>query len=503
VQPKTNRALKRIVIYCRISQDRTGAGLGVERQDAACRELLARLGFTEAEIAAAVVLIDNDMSATRRRKPRPGYRRLLEGLRQRQWDVLATLHNDRLLRNNRELEDFIAVVEANPLRIVTVLAGEYDLATATGRMTARIVGAVAQKEAEQEAERLREQRRQAAEMGRLHGGRRPFGWGAEVGKGTDGAPLIDRSRPHPLEASLIREAAVDVLHSGTTWGAVARRWNQADVLTPFGNRWTGQTVMQTLTAPRHAGLTIIRPDDPDGAVTYGHAKTSIITPEQHHALVELTRVPARRAITPRGRVHLLSGIARCGAENCEMPVQVAGTDRAGRPVYGCGGRRPGIPHRGHANRPTALVEEAVTRLVCARLARSDAVMLLTPDDGPAKIAAEEARQVRERRKRAAARWMLGELDDDEWAAVKAEADPLLADLERRAAPPPAALIFEGLVGLGSLGATRKAWDAIGDLDRRRTVVDALLWITILPTGRWGVASTDGGSAAWLRYGWKL
>jgi hypothetical protein len=46
------------VIYCRISADKTGAGLGVERQAADCRDLALKLGLGEPEL-----LTDNDLSA--------------------------------------------------------------------------------------------------------------------------------------------------------------------------------------------------------------------------------------------------------------------------------------------------------------------------------------------------------------------------------------------------------------------------------------------------------
>jgi site-specific DNA recombinase len=71
MSPVTRRA----AIYCRISRDRIGAGLGVERQETECRELAARLGWT-----VAVVYVDNDISAYSG-KARPGYRALLEDLK--------------------------------------------------------------------------------------------------------------------------------------------------------------------------------------------------------------------------------------------------------------------------------------------------------------------------------------------------------------------------------------------------------------------------------------
>jgi DNA invertase Pin-like site-specific DNA recombinase len=59
-------------IYCRISKDRTGAGLGVERQLGDCQALADCLGWT-----VSGIYVDNDLSAYTRRKPRPDYQRLL------------------------------------------------------------------------------------------------------------------------------------------------------------------------------------------------------------------------------------------------------------------------------------------------------------------------------------------------------------------------------------------------------------------------------------------
>ena len=62
---------KNAAIYVRISQDRSGAGLGVERQEAECRELADRLGWTVADMYC-----DNDISAYSGRR-RPDYESML------------------------------------------------------------------------------------------------------------------------------------------------------------------------------------------------------------------------------------------------------------------------------------------------------------------------------------------------------------------------------------------------------------------------------------------
>jgi site-specific DNA recombinase len=54
----TNSSPIAAAIYTRISSDRAGAGLGVDRQEDDCRNLAAKLGWE-----VAIVLEDNDISA--------------------------------------------------------------------------------------------------------------------------------------------------------------------------------------------------------------------------------------------------------------------------------------------------------------------------------------------------------------------------------------------------------------------------------------------------------
>ena len=89
---------RRAAIYCRISEDRTGAGLGIERQEHDCRELADQLGWTVVEVFA-----DNDLSAYSG-TPRPGYQALLDALRAGTADAVICWHTDRLHRRPVELE---------------------------------------------------------------------------------------------------------------------------------------------------------------------------------------------------------------------------------------------------------------------------------------------------------------------------------------------------------------------------------------------------------------
>lgn len=173
-------------IYCRISDDRVGAGLGVARQEEDCRALARRSGWSVSR-----VFTDNDLSAYSG-KPRPAYRTLLEDVRSGGVDGVLVWHPDRLHRPPRELEEFIDAVDVAGIPILTVQAGQYDLSTATGRMTARIAGAVARHESEHKSERIRRKHEELAQRGMVSGGGdRPFGY------------EDDRKTTCPSEAALL------------------------------------------------------------------------------------------------------------------------------------------------------------------------------------------------------------------------------------------------------------------------------------------------------------
>src|SRR5689334_23039362 len=154
----TPRSNLQAVIYCRISLDRSGKGLGVEQQERDCRALADRLGLDVRE-----VYIDNDVSASGyTRKRRPEYERMLRDLEASPAAIVA-MHPDRMYRQMAELENLVKVVERLGITIHTVHGGDVDLSTASGRTTARLVGVIAQGESERMSER-RKARKQAQRL---------------------------------------------------------------------------------------------------------------------------------------------------------------------------------------------------------------------------------------------------------------------------------------------------------------------------------------------------
>lgn len=279
----------RTAVYLRISEDRSGQGLNVESQREACVALAEQLGW-----AVAAVLTDNDVSAYSG-KPRPAYRALLDGLDDGTYDAVIAWHNDRLHRQPSELEEFIAVIGATRAQVAMVQGGAYDLTSASGRMHARIVGAVARGESEHKGERLRLKHQQLAHAGRNGGGgTRPYGY------------ADDRVTVVEDEAALIREACERVLR-GDAVGRICRDWTARGLTTVTGTTWKTTVLRRVLVAPRTAGLREL-----NGDVVGAAQWEAILTRAEHEQVRAVLLDPGRRK-GGRPRAYLLTGgLAVCG-----------------------------------------------------------------------------------------------------------------------------------------------------------------------------------------------
>lgn len=121
----------------------------MKRQEDDCRLLAASLGWKVVE-----VYVDNDVTAADRRKKRKDYLRMLEDVKSGHIDAIVSWHPDRLYHQPAELEDLIIIVEEHKTEIATVKAGDLDLSTPTGRLVARMLGAIARRGVEHKQERI-------------------------------------------------------------------------------------------------------------------------------------------------------------------------------------------------------------------------------------------------------------------------------------------------------------------------------------------------------------
>lgn len=434
--------MTRAVIYARISRDRIGAGLGVERQEADCRALALRLGFV-----VVLVLVDNDLSAYSG-KPRPAYKRLLDMIAGGEVDVVLAWHGDRLHRSLSELEGYITACEARDVPTYTATAGELDLTTATGRMHARIAGAVARHEVEHSVERQQAAKLQAAAAGKWGGGRRPYGYGA------DGVTV------RPAEARVVAEATDAILNGGSL-RSEAERLNRAGARTSTGRAWQPSELRKVLLRARNAGLR-----EHKGEIIGTAEWPALVDEEQWRAVCSILRDPGRRTSYSTARRWMLSNIARCGVCGSTLRVSLLNTTRNGMPAYVCkAGKCVG--------RKAVELEQFVSALVVERLSRPDAIDLLQPASATVDIAAL-------RSEAAALQVRLDDLADDldiderTMARRSAKLRERLAEVRERMAAAGRGNVLSGVADAPDVAA---AWAEL-HLDRRRAIVDALMEVVV-------------------------
>ena len=112
-------------IYARISKDRAGAGLGVDRQKADCRELAKRLGWQ-----VVATFIDNDISAYSAAPS--AVPSMLDAVRCGPGPGLSRLAPRPAAPPDCRAGGFIDLLDTHRLRSSTVTAGDLDLTTALG-----------------------------------------------------------------------------------------------------------------------------------------------------------------------------------------------------------------------------------------------------------------------------------------------------------------------------------------------------------------------------------
>jgi len=308
-------------IYLRVSQDKSGEGLAVERQELECRALAERNGWAIRE-----VFTDNDISATTGKR-RPAFEALLLSSP----DRVIVWHIDRLVRLSSELERVIAM-RAN---VHAVTAGHVDLSNPAGKAVAKTIVAWAQYEGEQKSLRQKAKGKQSAAAGTSWWGKyTPFGFNAD---GTH----------HEVEAAALRKTYGDLL-AGRPFSRLVGDLNTAGHRTNHGNAWTHVPLRNLLLNARNAGIRTYLGEEVGPANWAG-----IIDEQTYRAAVRLLTNPERHVSGEGKRVAVLSGFITCGKVKADGTVCGGRMRRAWRggakgspksyPVYECVRRDSTVP----------------------------------------------------------------------------------------------------------------------------------------------------------------
>jgi DNA invertase Pin-like site-specific DNA recombinase len=327
----------RVGIYARISEDRDGDMLGVNRQVADCQRHAETQGWEVAE-----TYIDDDVSAYKGRV-RPAYSRMLEDIRDGRIDGILVWHLDRLHRHPRELENFFEVCRAAGVTRMASVNGDVDLGSHDGQLMARVMGAFAKKESDDKSRRIRRKHQEIAEAGRLSGGgRRPFGYTAQ-------------RQVLPEEAGVIREAAQRVL-MGESLRTITGDLQRRGVHTVTGTRWAMHTLRGILISPALTGVRTLH-----GEVVATAVWEPILTPEVGARVRAFLTNPTRRLTRPV-RHYLLTGFLYCGVCAAKLITR----PNHGRGCYVCGSG-PGLLGCGKISILSDRLEDFVTTAIWARL----------------------------------------------------------------------------------------------------------------------------------------
>lgn len=438
-------------IYTRISEDRAGAGLGVDRQREDGEALAQRLGWH-----IRGVFSDNDISAMGK-KERPDYKRMVAAFRARAATGLVIWHTDRLHRTPSELEEFITLADEFGIVTHSVQSGPIDLSTPTGRMHARIACAVARHESEHKAQRIKRARLQTAMAGGWSGGIRPFGFE------PDGVTI------RPSEAAAILRATEQLL-AGVSLRGVTRGLNE-NFTTSLGNPWGTVETRDMIERARNAGLSIYQ-----GQVIGKASWEPIVSKDAWLAVCALLSDPVRRT-TPGNQPRWLgSHLYQCG--RCDDGGVIVTSTSGGRhrhPSYRC-------RDRVHISRNAVEVDKLVTKALLKRLARKDAIELLAPPAENHDMSAlyTEATTLRARLDGLAVQFAEGGIDA---AQLRAGTERLRFKLKSAEDQIAAAALVDPLSGIVRADDVPAYWEGL-ELGQQRKILSAVMTVTLV-AGRKG------------------
>ncbi|MEV6308697.1 recombinase family protein [Streptomyces sp. NPDC051840] len=441
---------RRVGIYVRISKDRKGQELGVQRQEKACRELCERMGW-----GVLKVYPENDMSAsTTSKRRRPQYTEMLRDARDGFIDGIVVYSIDRLTRRISELTSFLEEQKEQGFAFATT-EGE-DTATANGRMILTIKGAVAQQETERMSERINNSLLQRREQGKPHaGGIRLFGF-----KEGSHFQQLDEG-----EAELIREGYRMLLDQRSrTPGDVARYWNSTGSTTPHGGAWTIQSVKRVYRSERTGGIITYKGQDIGDSV-YGAPLTRKQWGDAQ-TLLDGRATPAARGSGKRK--HVYSGFLRCGCCGSVMRVQWATVQgRTFRRTLCHSGQRgqDGRLGCGKVSRKYEWIEERLDEVVKGALSSR----MPHQEEARTESLTGEIRLLESRIRALRGRWKEGQMEDEDYFDSLTHLRAELRTLHTREAR---TVVRQSRVETDALAVWED--DAPENLERRRAIVASVI-----------------------------
>ncbi|ELP68399.1 recombinase family protein [Streptomyces turgidiscabies] len=421
---------ERAAIYCRISHADDDDQTGVDRQERICRDTAERLNLT---VPSPLVFVDNNRSAWKRNRKRPGWDALLEAVGEDQVRHILTYHPDRLMRQPHDLEQLLQLADQHDITLHGQ-ANRRDLSDPDDRFFLRIEVAHACRSSDDTSRRLRDATVDRARDGQPHGGKRRFGYD------KTGTAIIT------AEAATVREVFTRYL-DGETPTALARALNERNERTALGREWNADSVRALLDSHHVAGIRVFRGEEVGRGQWPAIINQGLWQEVRDRRTYRAPAVPNSQ--NEDNRFYLLRGIVMC--KRCG--VRMAGS--MGK--YLCGrSQRTDTKFCGRsASAPT--LEAFVTDAALKLLERLDVTgsteppSLTTADQAAIEADEEELAELKDM-------WEAGELKTREYRAMRKTVEDRIAQIRRKLVVRPAVEVLEGLVGTNA----RSAWKALTD-----------------------------------------
>jgi site-specific DNA recombinase len=491
---------ERAVLYARISVDKTGDEVGVQRQLHDMRLLADTRDF---EVVAEVT--ENDISASKGLR-RPGYERVWQLVRGGRVDHVIVWQSSRLMRSRKDRAEVISAFGQHSVDVIAVKGPSFDLRSAYGRGMADMVTSFDTMEGEVKAERVSAAIADLARRGKAWG-YCPYGWRRE-GRGIHATQVVDER-----ESAVVREL-VDRLLAGESLNELYRDMNdrgepapgwaswmklpeerREQLLTkgrkPPTRRWAKSTVRTLVLRDANVAIRRHRMRDGGGTELPGDWPP-IVDRTKHDRVVALLASPDRRCHSgprPGARRHLLTnGIGKCGV--CGAALRVANRVRSQGRIYMCA-------ETGCTGRVQAHVDELVARVVIGRMQKPDALDWLLGDDDEARRLAERCDDLQRRMDEAADSQADGKITTRQLERITARLMPELEAAQRDRDAAVRALDVEVLRPLAGPEAAAR-WEAM-PVSARRAVLETLgIEVVLMPREKHG----PGFEPETVRIDWK-
>lgn len=293
---------------------------------------------------------DNNLSAFKRSVKRKDFERMVKDLAIPAIGGVLAYDIDRVYRQPRDLERVIDCYDRPGCTLVfhTLSGQNFDLTTADGRFSARIMVSVANKSSEDMSRRLKREMERKAFAGEAPSGKAPFGWN------QDGTLNLEQSR-------LLNTMGKKILQ-GDSITTVMGWLRDEGVLGHTGKPFTRQSVLRILVNPRNAGIRVFRGEPlkgEDGDYVKGpweEAPWSVDTWRAVKETIEGRKQANRAKSGPPGNTvrSILSGILRCGECGTRMVAALSSGKypkyRCAKDAGGCGNITISRPHSENAVR---------------------------------------------------------------------------------------------------------------------------------------------------------